>query len=131
MARGRPPKPTKVLELSGAFKKDPKRKKDRKNEPKPEGTIGPYPGDRAQCSQKDAYDLIVSSAPIGVLTPSDQPFVEEMARLLHLSWTNKATASERQLLMTGFGKIGMNPSERSRLHITKPEKPKNRWSDVG
>lgn len=40
---GRPPKPTNLLELTGAFRKDPARRRKRGNEPQPPGPIGEPP----------------------------------------------------------------------------------------
>lgn len=130
MPRGRPRKPTAVLELSGAFKKDPKRKQARKQEPKAKGKIGPYPGSMKKSTEKDAYDLIVSLAPEGVLTEADQLFVYQMAQILHASWQGFIKSADRQQLLAGFSKLGMNPSDRTRLQIPESSKPKNRWSDV-
>jgi hypothetical protein len=42
-AMARPRKPTAALELKGAFKKDPQRKAERKDEPKPSGAVGHAP----------------------------------------------------------------------------------------
>lgn len=128
MPRGRPPKPTKVLELNGAFKKDPQRKRARKNEPKPKGPIGPWPGESEGKTEEDAYKMILDTAPPGVLADSDQIFVWVMAKLLKRVWSGEARVSETQLLVTGLGKLGMNPSERTRLQLGPKEKPKNRWS---
>jgi hypothetical protein len=131
MTRGRPPKATKVLELNGAYKKNPQRRKDRANEPQTTGPLPPYPGSMEGRTQEDAYNLIVASAPLGVLTDADLLTVLEMSRLLFLSWNDACTASERHLLLTMLGKLGMNPSDRARLQVAPKEKPKNRWSDVG
>ncbi len=131
MAKGRPPKSTKVLELSGAFKKNPQRKKARENELQP--LQGDFPGFRSMegKSQEAAFDLIVACVPPGVLTPSDWITVHEMSRLLFLSWNDACTASERHLLMAMLGKFGMTPADRVKLHGPAKEKPKNKWSDVG
>jgi hypothetical protein len=82
-------------------------------------------------TQENAFDLIVACAPPGVLTPSDWITVNEMSRLLFLSWNDACTASERHLLMAMLGKFGMNPSDRTRLQVTPEAKPKNRWSSTG
>lgn len=131
MTRGRPRKPTQVLELSGAFKKDPQRKRARANEPQPLGSLPPYPGSMEGGTQEDAYNLIVATAPPGVLTDADLITVLELSRILCLSWRDACTASERHLLLATLGKLGMNPSDRTRLQVAPEKKPKNRWSDVG
>lgn len=130
MAKGRPRKPTNLLELSGAYKKDPQRKKARQNEPSGGGGLGPYPGSRVGMTEEDAWNIIRTKAPKGVLEEADEEHVMLIARLMFLSWNDACTASERHLLATLLGKIGMNPSDRSRLQVASKEKPKNRWSDA-
>lgn len=131
MTRGRPPKSTKVLELNGAFKKNPKRKKVRENEVQP--LLGDFPGfkDMQGYSQEAAFDLIVASISPGVLTPNDWIAIMEMSRILFLSWNDACTASERHLLMSMLGQFGMTPPGRVKLQLGGKEKTKNRWSDVG
>lgn len=131
MVRGRPPKPTQVLELSGAFKKDPKRKRARTNEPQPKGQIGAWPGESKGRTEEQAYNMILETVPANVLADSDQMFVWILAKLVFKIWNGEAKAAEIQMAMAGLGKLGMNPSERSRLQMGPKEKPKNRWSDVG
>jgi len=130
MSRGRPPKPTGVLELSGAFKKNPKRKKARTNEPETQGPIGSFPVGRG-LTQEDAYNWIKEKAPLGVLTDSDEIDIVQAAILLCKVMTGTAKAADHQLLSAKLGKFGMNPSDRSKLHLGDKQKPKNRWSDVG
>lgn len=127
MVKGRPRKPTNVLELNGAFKEHPKRKKARQNEPSGGAGLGPYPGSRVGMSEEDAYNIIRNKAPQGVLTEADEEHVMLIARLMFLSWNDACTASERHLLAALLGKIGMNPSDRSRLQVSQEKKPKNRW----
>jgi hypothetical protein len=130
MSRGRPPKPTKVLELSGAFKKDPKRKKARANEPTAEGQLGDCPVERGK-TLEDAYAWIKERAPKTVLTLTDEIEVWHAAKLLTKVANDKAKSADHQQLSALLGKMGMNPSDRSKLHVVKTEKPKNRWSEIG
>jgi hypothetical protein len=128
MSRGRPPKPTKVLELSGAFKKDPKRKRERANEPTTKGPLGSFPVGRG-LTQEDAYNWITEKAPLGVLKDSDEIFVVLVSVLLCKVMTGKAKAADHQLLSTSLGKLGMNPSDRAKISIPAPKK-RNRWADM-
>lgn len=128
MPRGRPPKPTKLLELSGAFKKDPQRKRARQNEPVPKGQIRDYPGDMADATQEDIYKLILETAPDGVVTDTDFLPIWNLARLQHRVCQGIAKVAELQALMAGLGRLGMNPSDRARMQLGTQEKPKNRWA---
>jgi hypothetical protein len=63
----RPNKPTALLELNGAFKKDPARRRAREHEPKPSGPLGEPPASFPP-NQKQAWLELSSQAPPGVLT---------------------------------------------------------------
>jgi hypothetical protein len=121
-----------VLELSGAYKKNPQRKKARASEIQP--SAGPMPEWRCMegKTDKDAFDILIASINPAVLTPDDYVVLHIMAHLLFLSWHDAATASQQTLLVnTLCGKFGMSPSDRARMQGPAKEKPKNRWSDVG
>lgn len=126
MARGRPPKPTNLLELSGAFKKHPERKRARQAEPVPKGKIPAFQ-DFTGKTWEDAYNLILATVPDRVLSGSDYIMVMETAKLLWKSWNEDIKSCDRVLLMASLGKLGMNPSDRARLRV-EPEKKSNRWA---
>lgn len=127
MAKGRPPKPTNLLELSGAYKKHPERRKQRTHEPKPvDGPLPPFQ-DMEGKTQEAAWELLLACIPPGVVTPTEWPVLYEVSRLMFLSWNDACTASERNTLAAYFGKFGMTPSDRARMQF-RSEKPKNRWS---
>ena len=114
--------PTAVLELRGAFKKDPQRRKLRANEPKPETAIG-LPPDRLDVQDKAAWDEIVSQCCPGVLTGSDRLVVELAARLLAELWEtgrdfhNAKLRVLRSMLMS----FGMTPADRSKVSVPPKE----------
>ncbi len=77
---GRIRKPSAELEAKGAFAKDPKRGRARRNEPKPDGPIGRPP------TYFDAYHCaiwreIIDECPRGVLTKADRKLLELSVRL--------------------------------------------------
>ena len=112
----RPRKPTAVLELTGAFKKDPQRR--RKNEPKPGGPIGePPPGFNAEL--KVIWRELVTAVPAGVLTISDRWLVELACRTMHDVRRGAALASERNLLLSCLSRMGLTPADRSRIAVPK------------
>jgi hypothetical protein len=125
---GRPRTPTKVLDARGSFKKDPQRK--REGEPEVKDPIGAAPEDFND-EQREAWNEIVTTAPIGVLTAADGVAVELASKLLADSRTNwdKFPSSMLTRLQSMLGQFGMNPSERSRLNIGKP-KDANPFDDL-
>lgn len=125
----RPRTPTNVLEMRGAFKKNPQRLKDRADEPLVLEPIGDPPatftGDQLQ-----AWNDIIGSAPGGVLTLADRLAVEGAARLLALDRIGKASDSQGRLLYALLGKFGMTPSDRSKVSAQK-KAPSNPFSNLG
>lgn len=117
---GRPRTPTAVLDARGAFKKDPQRKRD--GEPVVEESIGAVPT-RLAGTEVVAWQEIVSTAPMGVLTKADRVHVEEMSRLLAESWEEGRDfqLGRRSLLNKMLGQIGMNPVDRSKIVVAKPK----------
>lgn len=121
----RPPKPTAVLELVGAYKKNPQRK--RKNEPKPVAGIGRFsdgPTDLASI-----WDEIVAQTVPGVMTLSDRVALEIVCRLLaeirlkpdEIS-VGKATA-----LCNLLGRFGLTPADRAKVTVPE-EELEDEWS---
>lgn len=135
----RPRKPTAILELVGAFKHDPSRRRD--NEPVSDGEVGSAP-DRLSDKQVEAWDYLVASCAAGVLTQMDRAYLELTAIMLARVWMwngwcgqDSAVREDNETIFapdlgtlikdTGamLGKLGMNPSERSRVVVAKKDKP--------
>lgn len=119
MAAGRPRTPTNVLHLRGAFKKHPERRAERENEPQPKAGIGVAPA-WFQADEKRAWKYIVGIAPEGVLGDSDRAYLEIAARLL--AYTRRVSVEEMEQakvnrLETMLSKLGLNPSDRSRVKV--------------
>lgn len=111
---GRPRKPTKLLELNGAAKKNPKRITARAAEPQPEAGLGDPP----ECfteGQRQCWADLIAVSPAGVLTRMDRPTAELLCRLWDRARRGETKASQESLLSSLFGKFGLSPSERARV----------------
>ncbi len=122
----RPRTATNVLELRGAFAKNPSRGRERADEPVPLGEIGSAPESLVE-DEVAAWDYLVGITPAGVLGDCDRPHMEVAARLLAYSrrvsvedWSAMKIARLDSML----GKMGLNPSDRSRVKADKAP-PKN------
>lgn len=127
MVKGRPRKATNLLELNGAYKKNPQRKKARANEPKPKKCNGAMPDFDTLITEDQALQMILDRIPDGVKTDSDDVGICLLAKKLKRAWNNEAIATEEQILHAGLGRLGMYPSDRSRLQVA-PEKKLNRFA---
>jgi hypothetical protein len=129
---GRPRKPTNVLELTGAFRKNPARAAERDDEPAADVPIGPAPP-HFDALQVEAYDELVRRAHRGVLCDSDGVAVEVGAVLL--ARLRKApddfTAGEFGRLQAILGTLGMTPADRSKVSAIKPREKANPYSEFG
>ena len=120
---GRPRKPTNVLEMTGAFSKNPSRRKARSSEPSQLEELGSVPK-RLINKQKEAWNEIASNCPHGVLTKADRHSLEMTAVLLAEFWETgvEMKGTHLSLLNTLLAKMGMNPSDRSRVTVREPKK---------
>jgi phage terminase small subunit len=112
----RPRKPTAVLELTGAFKKDPQRR--RENEPKPSGPLGEEPLHFDE-ELKAIWRELVVMVPAGVLTISDRWLVELACRTMQQVRKGTALAAERNLLLSCLSRMGLTPADRSKIAVPK------------
>lgn len=117
---GRPRKPTPVLELTGAFRKDPQRRRDA--EPVGEGPLGdPPPTWDNDEELRSIWQEIVSITPSGVLTRADRLIVEMICLMMKRVRSGHAMLGEMRLLMAGLGKLGLTPADRSRVSVAREE----------
>lgn len=131
-----------VLEMRGAFRKHPERKKEREGEPVVTEPLGDCPEYLSEPEQH-AWADIVSTAPTGVLKRSDSIAVEKAASLLALSrqWvvvedctgqryaTRPMTDGQHSQLISLLSKFGMTPADRSKVSVVKEPKL-NRFAAV-
>lgn len=138
-------KPTVLLEASGAFQKNPSRRRDREDEPVPEGPLGGPPEEwleaaKAGNSQFQAWvklwDEVTEMAQFGVLSSMDRIHVENICYLEyrirrmvrgHTKWATSDFAECNKHL----GQIGCIPSERSRVKgQTKTAEVAGEWAEL-
>ena len=114
--------PTNIHKLKGTYR--PIRHDERMNEPKPNADIGNPPTNLSK-KQKACWKEIVKITPNGVLTNADRITIELIACLLTDFRENYLEFSGAKLarLESMLGKIGLNPSDRSKVIIEPVEKP--------
>lgn len=118
----RPRTPTKILELRGAFDKNPNRRRD--EEPQPSAEIGPPPN-HLTARERRVYIELVEAAPPGVLTNADQHMVIVAARL-EAEYRHRPEdfpTAKIGMLLKSLSSLGFSPSDRSKVHVRKPKDP--------
>ena len=117
----RPRKPTHVLELSGAFQKNPQRRRAREAEPEITLGVGDPPAGLTTLEDA-AWREIAQTAHVGILSAGDRIAVEMAARLLAefraapLAFPNARLTRLNHLLSS----FGMTPSARSLVAALRP-----------
>jgi hypothetical protein len=127
----RPRKATNVLQLNGAFAKNPDRGRERENEPEPKAGIGPCPA-TFEADEVQAWDYLVGIMPVGVLGDCDRAHLEVAAKLFAYSRRVKVEewlAANITRLDAMLGKMGLNPADRSKVKAAKVA-PKNSFLDL-
>jgi hypothetical protein len=125
----RPRTPTNVLEMRGAYKKNPQRK--REDEPEVATGLGPAP-DYFSPEQADAWNVITSQCHAGVLCHADGIAVEIAAVLLANFRANPVDMPAAKLarLDSLLARFGMTPSDRSKVAGAKKEEPANPFAKL-
>lgn len=116
----RPRKPTAALELKGAYKKDPQRKADRKDEPKPSGAVGKAP-DFFDAEERLIWDDL---AEFGFwLTDADRLMLEIAVKLMSMFRKNTLDGGGISKLITALSKLGFSPTDRSKVQAPGAKEP--------
>lgn len=115
----RPRKPTNILRLSGAFRKDPQRAAARANEPVPSGPVGEAPTWMTP-AERESWEWIVARCAPGVLANSDDGILEITACLREQFLIRALDAKGILLLKACYGELGMTPASRSKVQA-KPQ----------
>lgn len=126
---GKPRTPTKVLEMRGAYRKHPERRAQRENEPVDLPDIEGPPS-YLTTDQLECWHTIVEKCADGVLKQSDEVALEIAARLFAEMRAGTIDRPGLKQLDTLLGKFGMNPSERSKVSVSK-SKPSNKFTAIG
>lgn len=110
----RPRKPTAALELNGAFERNPKRAKERENEPKPLGKLGDAPESLTEAA-KAVWDKMAAEG-ANWLTSADQFLLEIAAK--HMAYFQDGGTDTKTIgqLITVLNKLGFGPAERSKIN---------------
>lgn len=109
---GRPRKPTRMLELSGAFDKNPQRRRAREGEPRVDKPLGPPPA-YLDASEKERWDDVAKMGPW--LTASDRLPTEIVARLWARVVRREANPAEYKILESTAAHLGLNPVDRTKV----------------
>jgi hypothetical protein len=122
----RPRTPSNVLELKGAFDKNPQR---RREDPKVEPGLGDPPG-YFDDEERTIWEEIAATAPEGVLARSDRLCVEMLIPLIvRLRNREPMKAAERAFMLSTLTRIGCTPADRSRVaRPAEPEEQLDIWS---
>lgn len=107
-------KPTETLQLSGAFKKDPKR--TRGLGPKSDRELGEPP---AYCTVdvQLIWAEVQSIVPAGLLTSADRLVVELLCRIVAKLREGWITAAEMGQMTWCLSHLGMTPVDRSKVAV--------------
>ncbi|KAA3639438.1 MAG: hypothetical protein DWP95_10355 [Proteobacteria bacterium] len=121
-------KPTAILELNNAFKKNPDRA--RPNEPKTE-LLG-KPPTYFKAKQKKIWNEIKSNCAEGVLQQSDALAVEALVHLLEeFRDCPRVFQASKMTQMQGILKqLGMTPCARASVVVPKKEDKKSKFKDM-
>ena len=116
----RPRKPTGILDITGAFKNHPNRRRPR--EPQPRGDVG-KPPDRLNEAQRARWAELVDLCAPGVLTEQDRPAVELFCRLWQDSIDGRLKGSELAQFRMLMCRLGLTPSDRSNVKVPHADHP--------
>ena len=112
----RPRTPSNVLDLRGAFDKNPQR---RREDPKVEAGLGDAP-DYFTDDERKVWAEIEQSAPEGVLSRADRIAVEMLTDLIvRFRARQPLKAAERNHMLNLLSRLGMTAADRSR--VAKPD----------
>ena len=126
----RPRKPSNVLEMSGAFRKNPKRAIGRTNEPIPSGEIG-EPPEHLNERERELWHEFVRECPQGVAKNSDRFALMALCKIAYKieSGGFDLTAADYAMLKTYLQQFGMTPVSRSMVQV-KQDDNGNEFSEI-
>jgi hypothetical protein len=126
---GRPRKPTAILKASGALHEHPGRYRDRLNEPKPTGRLGPPP-DWFNETQVAEWVDVVRRAHKGVICSADWHVLRSIAILGAKIRTGEARLGEIALHAKLLGRFGMDAASRSTVSPPAQEENLDPFSEI-
>ena len=123
----RPRLPTKVLELRGAFKKNPQRRREREGEPEPEAGLGKPPKE-LDAPERARWKELGEIAPW--LTVADRAIAEMTVKLWVLERKNALDVGKMKLLASNYAQLGLTPTGRSRVKVPAAKPKSNPFSGL-
>jgi hypothetical protein len=122
-------KTTRMLELTGQMHHNKGRHADRLHEPVPTKPIGPPPKDMTP-EEKACWRELIRITPEAVLFNTDRWWVELSACLMAAHRNRRITTSDRAQLITLLSRMGLNPSDRSRVSAPVTTKDENPFAEI-
>lgn len=113
----RPRSPSNILEMKGAFHKDPKR---RRVDSKGAAEFDKQPPSHMPPEHVRAWHFLVARLPLIAFYNCDEIAVEVTAGLLTNWWTTGSLNAAKELRLW-LGKLGMTPGDRTRLEAEGPD----------
>jgi hypothetical protein len=123
----RPRKPTNVLDLSGAYKKNPQRR--RPNEPKPEWGIGKAPRSLTPRQQAIWREIVKHCAP-EVLTCQGRFTLEIICMGVDTVRQGTASPADSDRVFKQLGKFGLTPGERSNVLVDRSKSTRSGFGSL-
>lgn len=126
----RPRKPTNILNAAGAFERNPKRKRERANEPVPVGELGDPPSwmTAAQCV---VWDEVKACIPQFTACGMDREAFIALVRMAEAVRQPKFILGATEAYMRALGRFGMTPADRSKVQTVRPAGDGNPFSKFG
>jgi hypothetical protein len=119
---GRPRKPTELLELTGAFDKNPSRR--RPVWPKTRKSIG-EPPDHLSDEEQLIWAEVMENAPTGVLTSADRFLLARFVQLESKARSKTLTDVQSNQHLRILTLMGWTPADRSRIQSVGSEPPED------
>ncbi len=129
---GRMPKPTKLLEMSGAFEKHPERRRARRAEPVCQAPLGEPPERFADGTrEQECWYELQRMIPEGVLTAADRWAAELACKLMaqvRKGYTLKP--GELSQLTSLLARFGATPADRAKVTVNEKEPEENPFRKI-
>jgi hypothetical protein len=116
-----------LLELKGAYDKNPQRRPQ--NLMQPTDGIGEYPVDKP-LDDAGIWNELVEILPNGVLMNTDRYWLELTCDLMVKFRVGTINSSERTHLLTCLSHLGMSPADRARINVGDANKKKSAFEGL-
>ena len=124
-----------MLELNGAFKKNPDRREARAREPRPNSPLGDPPAEFND-REKAMWFELADIAPAKVLTGADRWVVEVTCKVMAkvredgIGGRHGVTVGELSQLMVGLRTMGLTPADRSKISVPQDDSSDNPFEKI-